>query len=77
MINKKLNLEELKVRSFVTSLNRNEKNDVKGGIYTVFPCVPPTKVEPPSDTLDVWCGGSGEICHTGFGTECSCLCAPD
>jgi hypothetical protein len=72
MINKKLNLEELKVRSFVTSLNRNEKNDVKGGIYTVFPCVPPTKVEPPSASLDVWCIVTEENCNSGFATQCSC-----
>jgi hypothetical protein len=72
MINKKLNLEELKVRSFVTSLNRKEKSDVKGGIYTQPPCVPPTIVEPPSETLIVWCRVTNENCNSGFATQCSC-----
>jgi hypothetical protein len=66
MINKKLNLEELKVRSFVTSLNRSEKSGVKGGAYTQAPCVPPTIVEPPSESLDVWCMVTDQNCNSGY-----------
>jgi len=31
---KKLNLEELKVQSFLTTLNGDEQNEVKGGMDT-------------------------------------------
>jgi hypothetical protein len=43
----KLNLEDLKVESFVTELNKNEKKEVKGGGGTVAgtscnrPCIEP------------------------------------
>ena len=34
MKNKKLNLEDLKIQSFVTSLNQEDANTVKGGVPT-------------------------------------------
>jgi hypothetical protein len=36
--NMKLKLSELKVQTFITSLNEDEKKKVKGGYYTQVPC---------------------------------------
>jgi len=36
--NMKLKLSELNVQTFITSLNEDEKNKVKGGYYTQAPC---------------------------------------
>jgi hypothetical protein len=66
MINKKLNLEELKVRSFVTSLNESEKSGVKGGYFSHDNCPThgTTQVQEPLDSLAVWCGKTGENCDS-------------
>lgn len=74
MMNKKLNLEELKVRSFVTSLNRSEKSAVKGGDYSNNACPTHTLtgVQPPSESLAVWCMVTDQNCNSGYATICSC-----
>lgn len=46
MKNKKLNLNELRVKSFVTELENEKENTVKGGGPTDYTCgqwCPPTK----------------------------------
>ncbi len=35
---KKLNLEEIKIQSFVTSLKDDEKNEIKGGFTVLIIC---------------------------------------
>ena len=37
----KLNLKELKLNSFVTSLKNFQQEKVKGGEYTDYPCTEP------------------------------------
>lgn len=39
MKNKKLNLNELKVKSFVTDLEKSSANTAKGGLETWAPCI--------------------------------------
>jgi hypothetical protein len=60
----KLNLEDLKVESFVTSLNRDEKDDIKGGNSMPSAC--------PSDACGMQAGScsGNELCGTITGNPC-------
>jgi len=59
---KKLRLENLKIQSFVTSLNNEDKRNIKGG---TFPSAAPT-----------FCGGA-EICDDSFIWRCTGYYCPE
>ena len=66
---KKLNLEVVRVQSFVTSLENDQKNRIKGGQSMDTVCCPDYKTEGPCPGYtegDVTC-----LCWTNYGT-CGC-----
>ncbi|MCU0286210.1 MAG: pinensin family lanthipeptide [Acidobacteria bacterium] len=51
---RKLNLSSLKVQSFVTSLNEEEKKKVKGGTYSIVETLCATCDTCPAQTCGIW-----------------------